>query len=117
MVLIIGGAYQGKLSFAVEKYGLKQENLHDLGEGYAPDKSCYYHLELYLRENTQLPEFSPGAIIIAREINSGVVPIDTKERLFRERYGKTLQTLAKSCDKIYRVYCGIPQLLYSDDTK
>ncbi len=115
MILIIGGAYQGKLSFAVEKFGLSQEELHDLKNGYEPDKPCYYHLELYLKENLELPEFSENAIVIAREINSGVVPIDKQERLFKERYGKTLQILAKSCDKVYRVYCGIPQLIFTKE--
>ena len=36
MNLVIGGAYQGKLTWAVAQYGWKQEELLDLAKGRAP---------------------------------------------------------------------------------
>lgn len=42
MKLIIGGAYQGKLTWAVEQFGLTPDMLCDLARGFQPGKRCYY---------------------------------------------------------------------------
>ena len=49
MKLIIGGAYQGKLTWAVEQFGLTPDMLCDLARGFQPGKRCYYHLEAFTR--------------------------------------------------------------------
>ena len=49
MKLIIGGAYQGKLTWAVEQFGLAPDTLCDLAQGFQPGKRCYYHLEAFTR--------------------------------------------------------------------
>ena len=49
MKLIIGGAYQGKLTWAVEQFGLTPDMLCDLAQGFQPGKRCYYHLEAFTR--------------------------------------------------------------------
>ena len=46
MDLIIGGAYQGKLTYAVKKYGFSEEALFDLSAGFPEEeRACFYHLE------------------------------------------------------------------------
>lgn len=45
MQLILGGAYQGKLTWARARFGLRDEDLCDLASGFVPGKRCYYHLE------------------------------------------------------------------------
>ena len=75
MKLIIGGAYQGKLTWAVEQFGLAPDMLCDLAQGFQPGKRCYYHLEAFTRaEESAAPELFPeDAVIISREVGSGVV--------------------------------------------
>ena len=75
MKLIIGGAYQGKLTWAVEQFGLVPDTLCDLAQGFQPGKRCYYHLEAFTRaEESAAPELFPeDAVIISREVGSGVV--------------------------------------------
>ena len=82
MKLIIGGAYQGKLTWAVEQFGLAPDTLCDLAQGFQPGKRCYYHLEAFTRaEESAAPELFPeDAVIISREVGSGVVPMDAAER-------------------------------------
>ena len=41
MKLILGGAYQGKLTWAVERFGLAPDTLCDLAQGFQPGKRCY----------------------------------------------------------------------------
>ena len=72
MKLIIGGAYQGKLTWAVEQFGLTPDMLCDLARGFQPGKRCYYHLEAFTRaEESAVPELFPeDAVIISREVGS-----------------------------------------------
>ena len=46
MDLIIGGAYQGKLTLAAQEYGLTPEDICDLAaDDPVPGVRCYIHLE------------------------------------------------------------------------
>ena len=110
MILIIGGAWQGKLSYAVKTYGLAESDLCDLANGYQPDKRCYYHLESLSQQETTVT-FPHNSIVIAREIGSGVVPIDASERIRREAHGVLLQKLAAQADHVIRIFCGLPEVL------
>ena len=119
MLLIIGGAYQGKLDYALENY---------------PDKSIFHctvetaeidlsadiinalHLLIlgqtrtetdtlaYLREI--LPELK-NKIIICDDISCGVVPINPETRQWRETLGRSLVLLSKNSNEVIRVFCGI----------
>ena len=113
MILIFGGAYQGKLTWAVRQYGLTPDDLCDLAHGDPiPGKRCYYHLETYTRRTgqPQLALFS-DAVVISREIGSGIVPIDPQERMWRERHGAFLQKLAAESTRVTRIFCGLAQVL------
>ena len=46
-------------------------------------------------------------IIISDEIGCGIVPEDSEERLWREETGRCLCDIAKRCDEVWRVFCGI----------
>ncbi len=123
MKLIIGGAYQGKLSYAVEKYGFSQEELCDLASGFpAKEYSCYYHLEaLTMRAAKEglsadeiikrLVPYMENAVIISREIGCGIVPIDPGYRLYREIHGMVLGRLATEASSVARVFCGLAKEL------
>ena len=49
--------------------------------------------------------------MVAREIGSGVVPIDAGERAWRERHGRLLRQLAEKASHVYRVFCGLTEEL------
>ena len=106
MILVIGGAYQGKLTWAKAQFALRDEDCCDLAEGFVDGRRCYYHLEGATRRG-ETPPFPEDAVVIAREVGCGVVPMDANERVWRERYGAALQALAKGADCVYRVFCGI----------
>lgn len=113
MELILGGAYQGKLTWAVRQYGLTPDELCDLAQSDPiPGKRCYFHLEAYTRRTAQ-PQLAcfGDAIVISREIGSGVVPIDPQERLWRERHGALLQKIAAKSTRVTRIFCGLAEVL------
>ena len=115
MELIIGGAFQGKLEYAMERYGLTDADVCDLALGApVPGKRCYRHLEALSRRNNDITRFLPlfeDAVVIARQVNGGIVPMDGAERAWRENYGVLLQQLAKKAEHVTRVFCGIAEEL------
>lgn len=115
MILIIGGAYQGKLTWAAAQYGLTSHDVWDLAQADAvPGRRCYFHLEALTkrcREPERYLHDFKDAVVIAREIGSGVVPVDAEERCWRERHGAFLKQLAAQADCVVRIFCGIAEVL------
>lgn len=127
MILIIGGAYQGKLDYAKEEYGLTDSDVFTCEEGSTAvgfDEKIVYHFERYvlaLIKAGQVPERAvgmqlranryKGRIIICDDISQGLVPMDATERAWREGVGRTMVKVAQQADKVIRVFCGIPVVL------
>lgn len=132
MVLIIGGAYQGKLDYAKEEYGLTDSDVFTCEEGSTAvgfDEKIVDHFERYvlaLIKAGQVPERAvgmqiranryKGRIIICDDISQGVVPMDKTERAWREGVGRTMVKVAQQADKVVRVFCGLPVVLKDETT-
>lgn len=121
MKLIIGGAYQGKRAFAMEKLGIPEEQIFTC-EGTHIDfsKPCIDRLEDYVLACVragidpleQLKEQDLShKVIICMDIFCGVVPIDATMRLWRHTTGLVCQYLARNADSVHRIYCGLEQRL------
>lgn len=121
MVLIIGGAYQGKLTYAVNRYSLKSADLFDCdGETVDFSKRCIFHLERFTlhcaRGGLDPVEYFKvhqeqwqNSILICRDISCGVVPMDAELRQWRQANGRLCQYLAAEAEEVIRVFCGLEQ--------
>lgn len=118
MVLIFGGAYQGRLDYAKKNYSIK--TVCDCSDGREPDtlSDAVYGLEGYVRrcvsEGLDALEFFRENIyrfrekvIILQDVSQGVVPLDAQERAFREMNGRLMIYLAEQADEAVRVFCGM----------
>lgn len=121
MKLIIGGAYQGKLDYARERFGVKDVFVcnRDLPE-IDFSKEAIYGLEDfalacvrsgieakdYLMENREKLE---DKIMICTDVSQGVVPMEKELRDMREMVGRAVVCLAKEADSVTRVFCGLGQ--------
>ena len=130
MTVIIGGAYQGKLKYALERFGLDAENEKDVYRCSETDTSlpkgkiCYeidkWILAL-IRDKQEradidqaIKEFAeknPDAIVICNDIFCGVVPMGADMRAWREAVGRAMVKLSKNAREVVRVFCGIPTRL------
>lgn len=124
MDLIIGGAYQGKTKFVKDNFNIDDNDIFVCERGVKPDfsKKCITHLEcfsywciehdlepsVYFFEHIKYPE---RAIIISDDISCGIVPIDKKERAWREANGRLLIELSKKAESVTRIFCGLSQRL------
>lgn len=124
MILIIGGYYQGKLEFALDKFNKNEKDVEFCKMEKKEidwEKDIIYRFEEWIKgEVARDGDFYEIAskiekinlcdkIIISTDISQGVVPMDRKDRLFRDYTGKIITEFAKKADEVYRVFCGIPQ--------
>ena len=54
---------------------------------------------------------NPAVILVTDEIGYGIVPVDRMEREYREQTGRVCTELAAYSEKVYRVMCGIGQVI------
>ena len=71
MELVIGGAFQGKLTWALRHYGLTMADVCDLAAGDpVPGKRCYCHLEALTRRCGDAARYLPlfaDAVVVTRQ--------------------------------------------------
>lgn len=124
MKLIIGGAFQGKLDFAKRKFALtdgwvdgalcsEQELLtcrgishfHQfIGRLVSEEADVWAVIQKLLDEN-------PDIVVVTNELGYGVVPVTAFDRQYRETTGRVCTRLAAAADEVYRVVCGIGQVI------
>ena len=125
MILVFGGAYNGKKDFIKEKFNINEEDIFYCSDGeidFSKKVICGLHkftynntlknkisLE-YIKENINLFK---DKIIISDEISSGIVPLKKEDRMWREETGRCLQYLSKESSCVYRVFCGISTIIKS----
>lgn len=123
MILIFGGAYNGKLEFVKEKYDIdKEEIFFCTNENLNFKKKVFCGLHIFTKacllnninsleilENNM--DILKDKIIICDEINSGIVPMEKLDREWREETGRILQFLSKSSSSVYRIFFGLEEQL------
>lgn len=123
MILIFGGAYNGKLEFVKEKYKTigkeiffcKDEHLDFdkkvISGLHIFTKACIMNKVSSLESIENNINLLKDKIIICDEINSGIVPIEKIDREWREETGRVLQFLTQNSAEIYRIFFGIAEKL------
>ena len=118
MVLIFGGAYQGKLDYAKENFDIK--TVFDCRDGSEPDFSAdaVCGMEGFVlscvKEGKEAADFFREArqewqdkILIATDVSQGIVPMDKDLRAMREMNGRLMLYLSEEAEQVIRVFCGI----------
>lgn len=121
MILVIGGAYQGKLDYVKETYQIEEHEIEYLSEDTEElnfSSKVFYGFDKWLLgglkrgipiENyvNQMKEKLADKIIICEDHSCGVVPIDNIMRQYREVCGRVEISLAKDAKSVIRVFLGI----------
>lgn len=108
MILVIGGAYQGKYRFVKNNICSDESKIFN----------CFHsEMKKYIDEGKEPKNlvneiFNKGyEVVISDEIGCGIVPIKSCDREWREETGKALCDIAKKSKQVWRVYCGIGTLI------
>ena len=130
MILIFGGAYQGKLAYALKRSGLTEDDVYYCGEndaGTPTGRKIIYELDKWMLALVKAGadpgpallrfiEKNPDALVICNDISCGVVPVDETLRKWREAVGRSLAELSRVSDETVRLFCGIPAVLKLKET-
>ena len=119
MILIIGGAYQGKLAFAKDTLGITDADVHVCnGDEIDFSKQCIYQIEAFTYDHPDPVGYFQShredwqdSILILQDIFCGVVPMGAENRLWRQRTGRLAQYLSKEAAQVSRIFCGLEQRL------
>lgn len=119
MILIIGGAWQGKRDFARAEFGLEEADFFRCqGPEIDFSRRCILNLENFVRDNTDPVGYFEAhrqdwqdSILICRDMFCGVVPMGAERRDWRQNCGRFCQYLAREADRVSRIFCGLEQRL------
>ena len=119
MILLIGGAYQGKLDYAKETFGITDADVYACGCGEVDfSKRCICKIEEFALHHPdpvsyfmKSREAWQDSILIIRDIFCGVVPINAEDRAWRQRAGRLAQYLSREATQVSRIFCGLEQRL------
>ena len=119
MILIIGGAWQGKLDFAKDTFGITDTDVFTCtDEEIDFSKRCICRVEEFVLHHpdpigyfdTHREQWQ-DSILILRDIFCGVVPCSPEEREWRQEAGRLAQYLSRKATRVSRIFCGLEQRL------
>lgn len=125
MIMITGGAFQGKRGCLKRLYKIPENEILNGAECrfddvFAAAATADYHelVRRLISENIDPVEFTerlcrenPNAVILINEIGCGIIPLEKSERIYREQVGKAGCIIAANCETVIRVFCGIPEAI------
>lgn len=123
MILITGGAYEGKKEYAVRRFGFSDSEITDgknASETEILNAVCIADYHEFVRRTENPEKFTErfvrensSAVVIMNETGCGIVPLDKGERIWREQTGRCGCIIAAASDEVIRVFCGIPAVVKS----
>ena len=123
MILIIGGAYQGKLDFAKTAFTLSEDDIFTCDSSEIDfSKRCINRVEEFTLTCVQSgldpseyfkahKEDWKDSILICEDIFCGVVPMGAEMRAWRQATGRLCQYLSREAAEVSRIFCGLEQKL------
>ncbi len=131
MVIITGGAYQGKSTFIKNRYPESRKKCIDGNEASFDDilkASCVFNFDAWIRKEVEktprdewgkleermalkaleIAEKNPKVIIELPEVGLGLVPMDALDRCTRECIGRMGCSLVEKAEEVYRLMMGVP---------
>lgn len=125
MIMVTGGAFQGKTAYAMRKFGLAESDIADGSDSpFEEIKTArciknYHKLVKRLGADSisfteELLLTNPDAVIVMDEIGCGIVPMEKSERIWRENVGRCGCIIAANSEKVIRIVCGIPAFIKGD---
>lgn len=125
MIMITGGAFQGKKDCLKLLYNIPENEILNgakcaLNDAFIAAAVTNYHelVRRLINDGIDVIEFTQklcrenkNAAVIINEIGCGIIPIEKSERIYREMAGKAGCIIAENSETVIRVFCGIPEAI------
>lgn len=123
MIFVTGGCFQGKQQWVLQNCQVQPFRVADgavCSMEAIKSAGVLDHFHLLVRrwmqagkipadETEKILSDNSDIVIITDEIGSGIVPLDVKEREWREVHGRICCQLAGRADAVFRITAGIGQ--------
>lgn len=104
MILVVGGAYQGKTEYVKEHFG---EDYEIWNQYHETVRQQLLDGKNPLEEAKKNFDGQQKLVIVSDEVGYGLVPVDAFERRYRETVGRVNCFFAGEAEKVIRVVCGV----------
>ena len=121
MILITGGAFQGKTEYMKKRFSLSDGEIADGGSCALSELAQARFIAHYELAVKRMISESIDPLVFTKcldceavemnEIGCGIIPLDRGEREWREAVGRTGCILADKAAEVVRVCCGIPAVI------
>lgn len=118
MILITGGAFQGKTAYAKSHFPGEITDGASCGTISAETAEILINYHLLLRRIAEPESFTasfckenPDCVVVIQEVGCGIVPLEKEERIWSETVGRCGCILAEHADVVIRMVCGIPTVI------
>lgn len=115
MIFVIGGAFQGKLTFAKTSLGVADGDVFVCDGGEIDfSRRCICHIERFVLSHpdpvacfrAHRPQWE-NSVLILDDIFCGVVPMGEENRVWRQKTGRLAQYLSGEASQVSRIFCGL----------
>ncbi len=124
MILVTGGAYEGKTGYVRKRFGFSDDEITD-GRTAKPEDilhaACIVNYHEFIKKSgaSESPEAfterltaeNPDAVVVMNEIGCGIIPLEKSERIWREQTGRCGCIIASASEEVIRICCGIPAVI------
>lgn len=129
MIMITGGAFSGKKDYAKKRFGFSDEEILN-GENCSLEAvfsaKCIADFQLIvkrlLEENADVQTFTErlckensNAVVIINEIGAGIIPLEKRDRIWREETGRSGCLIARNSSEVIRLACSIPTTIKGEN--
>lgn len=125
MIMIVGGAFQGKTEYAKKQFLFSEDEILDcqncdIEKIFTAKCINNYHvlIKRLIAENSDPICFTErlcvenvNAVVIMNEIGCGIIPLDREERKWRELTGRCGCIIAENSESVIRINCGIANII------
>lgn len=122
MIMVTGGAYQGKTDFVKSYYGCEITDGEKCNFNNVFTNQCVNNFQMLIKrlidDNQDVISFTeklcndnPNIIVIMNEIGCGIIPLEKKDRIWREQVGRAGCIIAEKSETVIRLMCGIPLII------
>ena len=121
MIMITGGAFQGKTEYMKKRFTLTDDEIADGAScdiSELAESRFITHYELAVKRMLSsgidplvFTEALDCEAVEMNEIGCGIIPLDKSERVWREMTGRAGCILAGKANEVVRVCCGIPTVI------
>lgn len=126
MILITGGAYEGKVNYARKRFNCEiiDGEKCNIDSVFTAECICNFHefVKRLIENKIDVTEFTeqicsknPKLIVITNEIGCGIIPLEKSDRFWREQAGRAGCIIAEKSDIVIRLCCGIATVIKGEN--